>query len=126
MHLLSEISVFTSLQWFKGIVFFESIFQLPFFVIVVGFLAANKLHKIKTLSIIYCTHVATTMIPIYYELLFNQSLHTTKEQRQYLILTTYGPFLVVPLLFLLRLLTMSDHKPSHVVKSTTTGMKKNI
>lgn len=79
--------------WLKSFLICEALFQLPFFFIA-SYALYTKKNFIRIPMIIYCSHVATTVIPILSEFYFSEEL--TNEQRSQLVLF-YIPYLIVPL-----------------------------
>ncbi|GAQ83834.1 hypothetical protein KFL_001640090 [Klebsormidium nitens] len=91
--------------WFKALVWCELILQVPYFVVATYAFIRGK-RWIRTPTIMYCAHVATTMVPIFFEIM---SAALSSEKRSTLV-AIYLPFLVVPLLLLARVLSSSPDK----------------
>lgn len=79
--------------WLKSFLICEALFQLPFFFVASYALYAKK-NFIRIPMIIYCSHVATTVVPILSEFYFSEEL--TDQQRTQLVLF-YVPYLIIPL-----------------------------
>jgi hypothetical protein len=84
--------------WFTAIVFAEVGLQLPyFFVAIRAWLARSETIRIPT--IIYGAHVATTLLPI---LGTFWAMDGVTEAQRWRLIAIYSPYLVVPLLMLVR------------------------
>ncbi|KAJ6619956.1 transmembrane protein 6/97 [Mycena sp. CBHHK59/15] len=94
------------LVWFKTFVFLELVFQLPTF-----FLAARGLwngsQKIYVLMLVYAASTATTVLPCVTTILATpppspaalaQGIATLSPDQRAMLLASYVPFFVVPLL----------------------------
>eukprot|EP00850_Spirogloea_muscicola_P000354 SM000001S04756 [mRNA] locus=s1:2006109:2009344:+ [translate_table: standard] len=89
--------------WFVSLVWCEVLFQLPFYVVAVyAFLYERS--WIRVPAIVYAAHTATTMVPI-----LTVILCSSLSRADRLALTgVYLPFLVLPLLVLLRIAPQSE------------------
>ncbi|CAM9208932.1 unnamed protein product [Heterosigma akashiwo] len=83
--------------WFRCVVWGELVLQLPFF-----FVASYAFYKgcnwIRIPSIIYGSHVATTMIPILGEIIFSPKWSAASGQANLLLFGIYFPYLAIPFL----------------------------
>ena len=80
--------------WFKSIIVCELFFQLPmFFVLAYGIY--NRKTWIRIPSIIYGSHVATTLVPILATFITNERIRS--DESVYL-LAFYLPYFIIPLL----------------------------
>eukprot|EP00898_Chlorokybus_atmophyticus_P000028 jgi/Chlat1/1025/Chrsp109S01449 len=78
--------------WFKSLVWCETVIQFPFFFLAAYAFATGK-QSIRIPLIMYCTHVLTTMVPIYAELWGDTS--NTFENRL-MLAGIYAPWALVP------------------------------
>ena len=90
--------------WLKSFLFAELIWQLPFFFVAAYGLIYKK-NWLRIPSIVYGTHVATTVWPILAEIIY--STNNTIAQKQ-LLFSFYFPYLLVPAL-------LSSYMSCHVV-----------
>mmetsp|Transcript_29138 Transcript_29138/g.38322 ORF Transcript_29138/g.38322 Transcript_29138/m.38322 type:complete len:162 (-) Transcript_29138:178-663(-) len=85
--------------WFRSVIWGEYVMQLPFF-----FVASYAFYKganwIRIPTIIYGSHVATTMIPILSEILYSPEM-TAGSTARIQLFCIYLPYLVVPLALVL-------------------------
>ncbi|CAL1537070.1 unnamed protein product [Lymnaea stagnalis] len=104
--------------WFKSLIvceFFQFIF---FFVAAYGFFKGAKQCKwLRLPSLIYGSHVATTLIPIFTHVLFydfsNEKLPSPRNLNERLtLLSVYSPYLIIPILLILDALFSSAYRPS--------------
>lgn len=79
--------------WFQSFIMAELVFQLPFF-FVASYGFYHRENWIRTPSIIYGIHVATTVLPILSEILGN-TLNTYQERL--LLASIYAPYFFIPL-----------------------------
>lgn len=109
--------------WFKTFCLCEVFVQFPFFF--VGLYAyakgAAKAKWIRIPAIIYSTHVATTLITIFYHTLtydFSGSPHPGPRNlaERFTLLSVYSPYLIVPLLNLADACFSSAYVESEKVK----------
>ncbi|OBZ90619.1 Transmembrane protein 97 [Choanephora cucurbitarum] len=84
--------------WFKSFVACELIFQLPFFFYACVSLLKNSQHLQLPLAI-YSAHVATTVLPLLAEILFNTS-HKLDSAQKVVLCGFYGPYFVLPCIML--------------------------
>ena len=82
----------TSPIWFKSFIFCEILFQFPFFFVATYGLLYEK-NWIRIPSIIYGTHVATTLVPILSEFAFNDQL---SEIQKLTLFGFYFPYFLIP------------------------------
>ena len=80
--------------WFKSFIGCEFLFQFPFFFIATYGLLYEK-NWIRVPSIIYGTHVATTMVPILTEFVFAEKLTVTQKCT---LFGFYIPYFLIPAL----------------------------
>ena len=79
--------------WFKSLIAFELVFQLPFFF--VGCYAFyHKRNWIRLPGIVYGTHTATTLIPILADILHSGDIPSAAARAQLFFI--YLPYLVIP------------------------------
>ncbi|KAM8853329.1 sigma intracellular receptor 2 [Synchiropus picturatus] len=104
-------------EWFKSFVFCEALLQTPFFPVAAFAFLKGSCKWIRTPAIIYSTHVATTLIPILGHILFykfpmepHPGPQTMRER--WTLISIYAPYLLVPLLLLLTMLTSSTYSPA--------------
>ena len=106
--------------WFKSLIVFELLFQLPFFF--VGFHAFYHKHNwIRIPGIVYGTHTATTLIPIVGEILHSSDIPDAAARTRLFLI--YLPYLVIPAMTAL-LLSMEE-KPfgKEGKRKTSSGTK---
>ncbi|XP_028321107.1 sigma intracellular receptor 2 [Gouania willdenowi] len=102
--------------WFRSFILCEVLFQLPFFPVAAYAFLRGGCQWIRTPSIIYSTHVATTLVPILAHILFYPfpieppSGPQTPRER-WLLVSIYAPYLLVPVLLLLTMLLSSAYSP---------------
>jgi len=86
--------------WFKSIIFFELVLQVPFFFWALQVLLSPPSVKepklFRPIAIAYGAHTSTTLVPILASFLFFQDKGFTDFHRWQLILI-YLPYLLVPL-----------------------------
>ncbi|KAK9716828.1 hypothetical protein K7432_006638 [Basidiobolus ranarum] len=89
-----------NMVWFQGMVWVEAFLQLPFFFWYLNAYFTRNVN-IRIPTIIYGSHVATTLVPILAELVFNPYFEQTLEQK---IMTAgiYIPYFIIPLLLVYR------------------------
>jgi hypothetical protein len=88
--------VATQPPFFKGLVYMEVLLQLPLLILnCYAFIAGKDWGRIT--GIIYSSHVATTMFPIFADIL------AKNIPTQNLLIGIYIPYLIVPLILLARL-----------------------
>eukprot|EP01038_Epipyxis_sp_PR26KG_P004608 gene4608-6485_t len=85
--------------WFKSFIFLELIFQLPFFFAASYGLIYRK-NWIRIPSIIYGTHVATTLVPILASFAFGENTINEKIT----LASFYLPYLIIPILLVVSML----------------------
>ncbi|KAG2483913.1 hypothetical protein HYH03_017234 [Edaphochlamys debaryana] len=90
--------VATNPVWFKSLICCELTFQLPFFFIAT-YAFITKANWIRIPCIIYGSHVATTVVPILGDFLFGPEAGPNK----YVLASINAPFLVIPLLLVIRM-----------------------
>jgi hypothetical protein len=92
--------------WFKSLIAFELLFQLPFFF--VGCHAFyHKQNWIRVPGIVYGTHTATTLIPILAEILHSGDIPNAAARAQLFFI--YLPYLVIPAM--MALILCAEEKP---------------
>ncbi|XP_007246016.3 sigma intracellular receptor 2 [Astyanax mexicanus] len=103
--------------WFKSFIFCEALVQLPFFPIATYAFLKGKCRWIRTPTIIYATHVATTLIPILAHILYHNfptapypGPQTMKERLT--LVSVYAPYLLIPLMLLFTMLFSSAYNSS--------------
>lgn len=90
--------------WFKSLVVFELIFQMPFFLLAIyAIMYRNSSGRIirgdgifRSLCMIYGSSTATTLIPIFASMAFAQSDATTFVERGTLV-CFYLPYAIFPI-----------------------------
>lgn len=80
--------------WFKSFIVAELLFQLPFFFVATYGLLFKK-NWIRIPSIIYGTHVATTLLPILADTLTSA---VTTQQQKLVLFGFYFPYFLIPAL----------------------------
>eukprot|EP00126_Sphaerothecum_destruens_P007905 Sdes_comp20030_c0_seq2m12792 len=100
--------------WLSAIILFELIFQLPFFFVAVYALTQKK-NWIKTPGIIYGSHVITTMIPVLAHL-----FHNSTPTNLPILLGFYLPYLILPTLWVVVLLSSSNQ----IFRKSDSSLKK--
>lgn len=78
--------------WLKSFIYAEIALQLPFF-FVASYGLIYKKNWIRIPSILYGSHVATTVLPILAEALMSKS---NTNQEKMLLCTVYLPYFVIP------------------------------
>ncbi|XP_066536572.1 sigma intracellular receptor 2 [Hoplias malabaricus] len=103
--------------WFKSFVFCEALIQLPFFPIATYAFLKGNCRWIRTPAIVYSTHVATSLIPIFAHILFHNfpvapypGPQTFKERLT--LVSIYAPYLIIPITLLLTMLYSSTYSSS--------------
>lgn len=114
-------------EWFKSFIFCEAFLQLPFFPIAAYAFLKGGCRWIRTPTILYATHVATTLLPILSHILFYQFpgkpiAGPQTSQERWLLFSIYFPYLLVPLLLLLTMLLSSTYNSEG--RNTTSKKKK--
>ncbi len=87
----------------------ELFFQMPFFVVALYGLW-NKKNWVRIPSIVYGSHVSTTVIPILFEFFTSKLL---KMEEKFMLFVFYSPFLFIPLMLTIY---MSLHAEPFVVE----------
>lgn len=100
--------------WFRSFILCEALFQLPFFPVAAFAFFKGGCKWIRTPAIIYSAHVATTLVPILAHILFYQfptQPHGGPQTwaERWLLVSVYAPYLLVPVLLLLTMLTSSAY-----------------
>ncbi|XP_067929838.1 sigma intracellular receptor 2-like [Watersipora subatra] len=101
-------------SWYKIFCFCEVVFQLPFCIIASYAFLRGSRAWIRVPTIIYSTHVITTLLPIMYSLLVDDfsKMHrvgpTTQDERLQLI-ALYSPYLIIPMLMLLTMICSCNY-----------------
>lgn len=99
----------------KGLVVAELLFQLPLLIAnSYAFIAGKDWGRIT--GVIFSTHVATTMFPIFADIL------ASNTPTQNLLIGIYAPYLIVPLIMLARLATQ-QHPFTEVVPRISKARK---
>ncbi|CAL8360121.1 unnamed protein product [Merluccius merluccius] len=95
--------------WFKSFILCEALVQLPFFPVAAYAFFKGGCRWIRTPAILYCTHVATTLVPILAHVLLypfplkpHAGPQTPKER--WTLVSIYAPYLLVPLMLLFTML----------------------
>jgi hypothetical protein len=83
----------TPLRWFQGIVWVEITLQMSFFFFAL-YAWLNRKECIRLPAIMYGSHTATTLIPIFSTFLAPEAALT--EQQRYMLLAIYSPYFLVP------------------------------
>jgi len=91
-----------NLAWFSSLICCEILFQLPFFVVAVKMMMTTMTSKslqnypewFRIASIIYGSHVSTTLVPIISTLIMSPAMSI---QQKYATITIYSPYLIFPL-----------------------------
>ncbi|KAL7745931.1 Transmembrane protein 97 [Sorochytrium milnesiophthora] len=88
--------------WFRSVILCELFLQLPFFVVALYFLLKDDVFRIRIPMIIYGTHVATTLVPIFGQLMSPTPLPGTPypqltPAQQYTLTALYMPYFVFPI-----------------------------
>nr|XP_061811708.1 sigma intracellular receptor 2-like [Nerophis lumbriciformis] len=103
-------------EWFKSFIVCEGLLQMPFFPIAAYAFLKGGCHWIRTPSIIYSTHVATTLIPILSHIFFHN--YTTEssggpvtQQERWTLAFIYAPYLFVPVMLLFTMLLSTTYNP---------------
>uniref|UniRef100_A0A7S0SF29 EXPERA domain-containing protein n=1 Tax=Mantoniella antarctica TaxID=81844 RepID=A0A7S0SF29_9CHLO len=92
--------------WFKSLILFEILFQLPFFF--VGFYAFYmRRNWVRIPGIVYGVHTATTLLPILAEITYSKAMPT--KQARTVLFYIYLPYLIIPAL--IALLLALEEKP---------------
>jgi len=85
--------------WFQSIVFFEMIFQLPYFFVAVYMFADPQRRSyprwFQMVSIVYGSHTATTLLPILPPIWFRSDEEAPTKLRL-LVIMIYLPYLIFP------------------------------
>lgn len=82
--------------WFKAIVAAELLLQLPFFFVAIyGWWKRRNWLRIPL--VIYGSHVATTLVPIYGALIDASRQKKLKDGQFYFLASVYAPYLIIPL-----------------------------
>ncbi|KAM9734327.1 sigma intracellular receptor 2 [Menidia menidia] len=116
-------------HWFKSFIFCEALLQTPFFPVAAYAFLKGGCRWIRTPAIVYSTHVATTLVPILSHVLFHQfpaKPHAGPQTsgERWLLVSIYAPYLLVPVLLLLTMLTSSTYSSGHKSASTPAKSKK--
>ncbi|TRY99764.1 hypothetical protein DNTS_020938 [Danionella cerebrum] len=115
--------------WFKSFVFCEALVQLPFFPVAAYAFLKGGCKWIRTPSIIYSAHVATTLVAILSHILFyNFPLKPypgpqTMNERLTLV-SIYAPYLIIPILILLTMLFSSSYNSTSTKTNASAKAKK--
>lgn len=90
--------------WFKAIVLGELLFQIPAFL----YLAHSLYHERRAplVKIVYSTHVCTTLIPMFGELLYID----LPLKFKLILFSAYAPYFLVPFALLVQQLRLQSHK----------------
>eukprot|EP00842_Homolaphlyctis_polyrhiza_P003262 jgi/Hompol1/3937/HPOL_001530-RA len=92
--------------WIVAITCCEYFLQLPFFVFAIACLTMKWRDTFRLPAIIYASHVITTLIPIFAELLYGRKHLIAPETAEFSIrlkwIGIYAPFLVIPALLLIQ------------------------
>ena len=92
--------------WFKSLILFELLFQLPFFF--VGYHAFyHGRNWVRIPGIAYGVHTATTLIPILAEILTDEDIPTDAARAQLFLI--YLPYLIIPAM--IAILLALEEKP---------------
>lgn len=101
--------------WFVSLVWFELLFQLPFFFVAIyAYLSRSKWIRIPL--IVYGIHTATTLIPILGEILF--VLNNIK------LALIYAPYFILPLAIAIKNVLYKDPFPFSRAKKAPRNPKK--
>ncbi|KAJ9062896.1 Transmembrane protein 97 [Entomophthora muscae] len=97
------------LIWFRTFVTMEFLLQLPFFFYASYQLYFDNKKSLKIPGIIYCSHVATTVLPLLATFIFG--LPEYLFQDRLILFMVYSPYLFVPLVLLADLVLL-DWSPA--------------
>ncbi|KAI9275928.1 transmembrane protein 6/97 [Phascolomyces articulosus] len=89
----------TPIHWFEGVTLCELFLQLPFFFVALYGLYNDSIH-VRVGLMVYASHVATTMVPIFAELFFNPGFGLS-ESEIWTLFGFYVPYLIIPLTILI-------------------------
>jgi len=102
-------------SWYKVFCFSEIVFQLPFFLVAtIAFMLGSK-SWIRIPTLIYSSHVATTVAPMLYSFYFddfkkvNRVGPETEDERMTLMLF-YTPYFVIPVLMMLTMVFSKTYR----------------
>ncbi|XP_008306740.1 sigma intracellular receptor 2 [Cynoglossus semilaevis] len=114
--------------WFKSFILSEALLQLPFFPVAAYAFLKGGCKWIRVPTIVYSSHVATTLLPILAHVLFHDfplkphpGPQTLKERL--LLVSIYAPYLLVPVLMLLTMLMSSTYKSTSKSKTKSKTKK---
>mmetsp|Transcript_17181 Transcript_17181/g.42138 ORF Transcript_17181/g.42138 Transcript_17181/m.42138 type:complete len:103 (-) Transcript_17181:160-468(-) len=99
----------TKPDWFRSIVWFEILLQLPFFFLATWVLRDKKEDTIAAGFIAYSAHVVTTMIPILGTFVSSRTFKS--EAQRYILIGIYLPYLLFPLAILFHFLQATKCAP---------------
>ncbi|KAJ6657903.1 hypothetical protein lerEdw1_001823 [Lerista edwardsae] len=96
--------------WYKSFMYCEAFLQFPFFFVATYAFFKGGCRWVRTPAIIYATHVMTSLIPILAHILFadfSKSKYPAPEtlQERLTLSAIYFPYLLIPLLLLITMLT---------------------
>ncbi|XP_072247892.1 sigma intracellular receptor 2 [Leuresthes tenuis] len=116
-------------EWFKSFIFCEALLQTPFFPVAAYAFLKGSCKWIRTPAIVYSTHVATTLVPILFHILFYEfplKPHGGPQtpQERWLLVSIYAPYLLVPVLLLLTMLLSPTYNSTSKSGSTAARAKK--
>ncbi|KAJ3178277.1 hypothetical protein HDU85_005274 [Gaertneriomyces sp. JEL0708] len=83
--------------WFWGISLAEGTIQAIMYLFLIKGVYKKQYSSIRTLTLLYTSHIATTMIPILADLLLGPYKHTIPAQKLAIIMSAYLPYLIIPL-----------------------------
>mmetsp|Transcript_5043 Transcript_5043/g.18911 ORF Transcript_5043/g.18911 Transcript_5043/m.18911 type:complete len:165 (-) Transcript_5043:3230-3724(-) len=87
--------------WFRAFIFCE-ILQMVYYVYIVIQWFRRRWHLCRPISLIFASHVATTMVPIISELLFNSDVYPGSSAKHLTLLSVYGLWCLFPTWWLYR------------------------
>lgn len=94
--------------WFKSIILCEILLQLPYFFVAVFAFAkygvATMSTTMKHATLLYCGHVATTLVPIFASFYFDTTLMPKRTTSKIVLGAVYSIFFIVPLLIVVHVM----------------------
>ncbi|KAM4567343.1 sigma intracellular receptor 2 [Odontesthes bonariensis] len=116
-------------EWFKSFILCEALLQTPFFPVAAYAFLKGGCTWIRTPAIVYSTHVATTLVPILFHILFHEFPEKPhggpqSPQERWLLVSIYAPYLLVPVLLLLTMLLSPTYNSISTSGSTPARAKK--
>lgn len=87
--------------WFKSFIFCE-IIQLFYFIFIVFQWIRRDWEQCRSLSLIYASHVCTTMVAILGSLFYDDNFYSGSTFKHVSVISVYSIYLLIPLLWLIR------------------------